>query len=553
MSLAAACSSSPAPRPDPSRPAASVRETPAAEERAIPPLPRPDYLKLVPSDTPFFFGALSPLPAGYAAREYVSRLASYEKIRPAVERLRRQRPKEMKRIGFLIRLQVALLAELGGAATSEKLAAIGLDPATVGALYGLGMNPVVRIRLSDPPRFAAALARMAARLEPIERATLAGQRYYAAREEAVLWILAVSGSDLVIALIPPAERAAALPLLLGQRLPARSLAADRSLDHLAAEYGLTPVGLGYADVGGMAAAFGGALRGPCSAELGELAAAVPRVVVGLTRASAEEVRVRSMVEARSDLAGALMGLRGEVPSAERSGTAAAPLEIAAAVDMSALVTSLGGGLTRIGARPLQCPALAWLNDLARSQGATLRQAGRALAGVRGASVAVRNLEGVASGSADFFFLFGTDRPGELLGRLAGALGAAPPSLDPGDPPVELPSPLGSMFGKLHVALARRAVGLSVGAEANELAELLSAGVVDDPPLLFVRLDPQAFGPLLRLGAAGGDPRIAALDPELARNLADIDVTELERFDDIAITARATPRGLEVELDGRYPR
>ncbi len=558
LSLAAACSSPPPPRPDAthagSDPAAELAPAPAPApaEPAVPALPRPDFLRLVPADTPFFFGALSPLPPGYAAHEYVSRLAAFEKIHPAMERLRRQRPKEMKRLGFLVRLQVALLGELGGAASAEKLAAIGLDPSTVGALYGLGMNPVVRVRLSDPVRFAAALGRMMAKLEPVERAALGGQSYYVAREDAVLWILAVSGGDLVIALVPPAGRAAALPLLFGQRVPERSLADDRRLDHLAAEYGFSPIGLGYADLSGMAISFGGALAGPCAEEVGQIAAAVPRAVVGLASASGEEVRARSMLETRSDLAGALMNLRGEVPSAEPPGVAA-PLAISAAVDLRAVVAWLSGALAHMAGHPFRCPALAWLNDLTRSQGATLRQAGRVLANVRGASVAVRNLEGVATGSADFFFLFGSQRPGELLGQLAGALGAVPPTVDPGDPPVELASPLGSTFGTLHVALGRRAVGLSIGADGTELAALLSADVVDDPPLIQLHVDPQAVGPILRLGSAGGDPRIAALDPELARNLAEIEVSALERFDEVRMTVRATPRGLEVGLDGRYPR
>ncbi len=159
----------------------------------MPALPQPDYLKYIPADTPFLFAALGPLPADYAAREYVSRLAAYERVRPAVERLRKRRPKEMRRLGFLVRLQVALLGELGGTVSPEKLAAIGMNPSTVGVLYGLGMNPVVRIRLSDPARFAAVLDRMARRLQPIERAALGSQRYYAARDDAVLWIVAVAG------------------------------------------------------------------------------------------------------------------------------------------------------------------------------------------------------------------------------------------------------------------------------------------------------------------------------------------------------------------------
>ncbi|HKE13877.1 MAG TPA: hypothetical protein VKB80_03355, partial [Kofleriaceae bacterium] len=319
LSLAAACSSSPAPQAQPTQagqaapPGARLSSPQSPSGRAAAALPRPDFLRLIPADTPYLFAALAPVPAGYAAREYVSRLAAYEKVLPAVERLRRQRPAEMKRFPFLVRLQLALLAELGGKATPEKLAAIGLDPATTGALYGLGMNPVVRIRLSNPARFAAALDHMAPRLQPVERAALGGQRYYVARDEAMSWIAAVAGRDLVVALIPPAQRTLWLPLVFGQRAPQRSLAGGGELDQLAADYGLSPAGIGYADVAGMAAALGATMPAPCRAELVQLATAIPRVAVGLTSASGDEVRARSAVEMRADLAVALTALRGEVP------------------------------------------------------------------------------------------------------------------------------------------------------------------------------------------------------------------------------------------------
>jgi hypothetical protein len=489
------------------------------------------------------------MPARYAAREYLWRLASLEKVRPAIERLRRERPRELGRLGFLVRLQVALLAELGGA-TPEKLTAAGLDPSTVGAVYGLGMSPVVRVRLSDPARFAGVLDRMAARIGPVERAALAGQRYYAAREESLTWIAAVAGSDLVLALIPSGQRAALLPLILGQRAPERSLAADRTLDRLVAAYGFSTAGIGYADLVRWAGLLGASLRPPCSAELGTLALAVPRVAIGLTSASADEMRARSIVEVRPDLPAALMAMRGEAPRADPA--SAPPLEIAAAIDLGALTTQLGGALDRIGAQPFGCPSLAWLNDLARTQGGTLRRTARALANVRGASLAVRNIEAISTGGAHFFVLLGTERPGELLGQLASAIGAAKPSLEPGDPPVPLqPSPIG-VFGPVHAGLGPRAVGLSLGAEPAELAEVLAAGTVDDPPLLFMHVDPQAVLQLLHLGVPQtGDARIAALDPELARQLAELEVSDIGRFDDVSVTARATARGLEVELNGRY--
>jgi len=83
--------------------------------------------------------------------------------------------------------------------------------------------------------------------------------------------------------------------------------------------------------------------------------------------------------------------------------------------------------------------------------------------------------------------------------------------------------------------------------------MVGAAAAPQLPLVSMRVDPQAVAPLLRMGVSAGDPRIAALDRELARNLAEIEVLDLERFDDLTLTVRATARGIEVDLDGRYPR
>jgi hypothetical protein len=173
--------------------------------------------------------------------------------------------------------------------------------------------------------------------------------------------------------------------------------------------------------------------------------------------------------------------------------------------------------------------------------------------VRGASLSVRDIAGLATGSADVFLLLGSDRPGQVLRRVAGALGVGAPRLKPGDPPTELPSALGGAFGVVHVALAPRALGLSLGAESSELASLLSAAAADHPPLFAIHLDPQALAPVLRLGGTAGDPRIAAVAPALARNLAELELAAFERFDQLRIIARATPRGLDIDFDASYAR
>ena len=134
------------------------------------------------------------------------------------------------------------------------------------------------------------------------------------------------------------------------------------------------------------------------------------------------------------------------------------------------------------------------------------------------------------------------------------MGSRRPQLQPGDPPVELKVALSSL-GAVHGAVAPRAAGFSVGAEPAELTQMLAADAVDDPPLFFSRIDPGAVAHCARSSPARRSPPTRAWRrpiPALARQLAELEGTSLDRFAEGTTTARATQRGLEIDFVGRYP-
>jgi hypothetical protein len=91
---------------------------------------------------------------------------------------------------------------------------------------------------------------------------------------------------------------------------------------------------------------------------------------------------------------------------------------------------------------------------------------------------------------------------------------------------------------------------------DKLTEMLAADAIDDPPLFSVRLDPRALvavKALLAGARAVADPRVAAVDADLARQIAEVENGRIEEFDEVSLVGQATQRGREIELSGRFAR
>ncbi|HLU65318.1 MAG TPA: hypothetical protein VKZ63_03555, partial [Kofleriaceae bacterium] len=354
----------------------------------------------------------------------------------------------------------------------------------------------------------------------------------------------------------------ALPLVLGLRQPERSLADARHLERVAAELGASPAGLGYVDLPLLARAHGAALPDPCGAELAGLAALVPRISIGLRRATAGRLHVVSAAETRRDVTDALLALRGTVPAADPDVPVPASAVLGLAIDAAAAIRVVGGALDQVVESPYRCPALGWLNRGARDLRALLRTGALGLLRqVRGVSLLILPGEPGAGGAparpVEGALLFlGSDDPRALLAQLSALTHIPVPKLAPGDPPAEIAAGAAMPLGPVHVALGARSLGVSLGGHQTELGELIAAAPPADPPLVFLRTIPRDSGSLLELvtGRAGrSDPALAGEDPEIARLVAAARDRPLARYEEVTTTARASSRGLEIQLTARYPR
>ena len=542
------------------QPPAGARGAGEGEAVASSRVPRPDFLRRVPADTPFAFAALAPMPAAYFDREYLSRVRAYQPLVEAFARLRQEKPDRFARLTVPHRLGAALAAELGDRRPAEALEAAGLDRAPRWILYGAGASPVVRVELRDRERAAAALDRVLGWLSVRERRGPGGVRYRAVDEGGRRWVFAIAGDELVVAILSVERFDAELAIALPAREPAGSLASERTLERVAGDIGAAAWSLGYVDTVRLVAQAAGKLSSACGEELGALASLVPRVSFGARRASDRQVHMVSLVELRRDVAAAVEAMRGEMPGPEPDTQVPAALTIGLAIDVAQAAQVLDDAFDRINARPYGCDALAGLNRLAREQGSNLGWIGASpfgkVDGITALLFAGDDPTGAAPRApAGGVVLLGADQPAALLQSIAGVLPIGLPTrLNPGDAPVVVGGGVGLPLSPIHVALGTRALGFAAGGHEAELAELLAAGPLGDPPLFYLGMHVRELGGLLGSTRADPpDPALNEIDPDLAARLAAIEGAALERFEELSVRGTPGPRGLEISVTAHYAR
>ncbi len=524
-------------------------------------LPRPEFLRRVPADTPYAFAALAPMPAAYLEREYLSRVSAYQPLAESFARLRKDKPEKFARLSVPHRLGAGLVAELGGRPAAEAFERAGLDRSPRWILYGAGASPVIRLELGDRERAAAALDRVLAWLEPVERRSLGGVAYRAVTDGARRWVFAISGDELVVAILSVDRFDAELAIALAAREPAESLASERTLERVAGDIGAAAWSLGYVDTVRLVTQAASSMSGSCGDELAALASLMPRLSFGVRTATARQVRMVSLIDLRRDVAQALDAMRGEMPGPEPDTQVPASLTIGLAVDVARASTVLDDAFDRIKARPYTCSALEGLNRLAKDQGSSLGWIAASPFGKVDGLIALvfagdpPDPTGSPHIPAGGVVLLGAEQPAALLQSIAGVLPIGlPTTLNPGDAPVVVGGGIGLPLSPIHVALGKRALGFAAGGHQAELVELLAATPLAEPPLFYLGVHVRELGSLLGSTRADPpDPALAEIDPDLAARLAEIDGRAIDRFEELAIRGVPTPRGLEVTVDGHYAR
>lgn len=307
-------------------PWATVQAGPPAEgPTGAPPRRRAagdDLLAHVPADAPYVLAVLEPAPAGLVRR-----------IEPVLAPLRQavQQGLHELRAAELDPEARALVEALDGRISATGLRELGLDPNPTFVLHGLGLAPVLRVRLHDGPRLHALLRRIdAADGEPWPIWAVDDVSGWKLQDGDTALAWAIVGHDLVVTLYPRTLETEVLPLAFGARRPSRSLADTGWASAMRREHGLVEHGLGRVDLRALADAWTGRAGGllgattrawgfepdddPCNAAIRRAAERMPEVVLGLTALSDDRVGGRWLLRLDRALRRDLAALAGPIPT-----------------------------------------------------------------------------------------------------------------------------------------------------------------------------------------------------------------------------------------------
>lgn len=518
-----------------------------------------DFLALVPADTPFVLAHQEALPD-----------ATVDRLAPV-----------FAPFGALLDLGLASSFEeedsskgkqvveafFGGPPTLAAFAGVGLEFNPRFIAYGLGVAPVLRVRLADPDLFVAGVRRVEGKVEgkPKTR-TFHGQTYLASTaEDGELRVAALVGSDLVMAVLPAGEiQGELLPLVFGQRLPEQSLASTGRLTEIRSRHKLRRSVSGYFDLSLFMAAYLG--RGTpfnsrvatafnivdtsesqvCVDELLSVFTTFPRLVVGFQDASPSTIIWSMTLELSPTFAKRLAKFPDAIPDIPPPpGGAVASLGVG--LDLKAVGVAARQYAESLRRDPFRCPHFEGFNALADSSIELLQTVPPALLSVSGASMSFHDL---ADGSVDGVLLVDLDDPKAGLAAIKATTPGFHPERLRKRRPVRLHSLLdfgldtsSELFTDSWLARGDHSLGLTFGAaRRSDLMAGLDQRRAADGSLMVASAE---LGDWI---ARNRDPvqRLLRLEGRLGREIASA-VFNLLSHVELRLTATAQGLGLHLDL------
>jgi hypothetical protein len=406
-----------------------------------------------------------------------------------------------------VRAAAVIAREVEGKKPTTWWRDLGFHPDGKFALYGLSLWPVLRLEVADPARLRGVIDRaLAAGGVKPRQGTIDGRAYWTAGTDQLSMVAAVLEREAVIAMVPTASLAAALPEVLGTRAPAQSLGKTAKVPELLGRYGLMGYVFSYIETRGIVDIVTGRrtsevdrpLRGwigevspVCRGDLERLATAVPRLVAGYRRLDTTGFDTISLLELAPEVTSALKKLHTSAAEVTVPPPTGPLFSMGIAMTPEALtgwLRELAGG---IRARPFACPWLADINKVGRELARAADKPLPALVrGVRGVSVTLDqatlsppNFEGHVLLSGEL----STDLV-PMLSSMVPGMGGLPVKRD--GRPVALPvAKLGIPSRGAHLAMnAERMVIASGPDSARDATARLAAPAPKSSPLLVMGFD-----------------------------------------------------------------
>ena len=537
-----------------------------------------DLLSYIPADTPYVAAFAKPFPDELQDRfdpVIDQTLSAYRRvIQHEIEKSLAEESESEEDAEEAARFQDAM-NELLSLMSLEGLRNAGIDRGSLFALYGDGVLPVARIAPTDHEAFAAALDRLEAKAgETMAVGSIGRETYRYVDADKMRFVIATIGRDVVFTLVPVDYSDESMERTLGLSKPRNSLARSRDIKKMAKEYGFTDHLISYIDVERVAAAFLGDADGrnaevlaaldydiseisaTCRSEFADLAAIVPRIVVGYTEVGTEALRTSMVVEMRDDIAAGLATLPAPVPGLgpDLGGL----FSFGFSMDPMALRNFYEARLDAMEAEPFECEELAELQaGVAKGREALAQPLPPVVYSFRGMLANLTGLEGMDIAtetpptSVDATMLFAIENAQDLVTMAAmmspeiAALNLLP---DGKAKKLDLPQ-LAMVAEQAFAALSEGGLSVSLGEAAEQNAETMLAADVDESrPFVSMSMDAAKYYDFIgdAMMAAEEDEAGEELPVEMRAAMRDIMVSSGSLYERMLMNVHLTERGIEFD-------
>ncbi len=530
-------------------------------------------LQYVADDSPYVFAMLEPLPDDVADKLEPQLDLTLKTYQTVVRQAVREAADDAEggEDSADAERMADVLDELAGLLSLEGIRDAGLGRESTFVVYGAGLLPVLRARLTDADAFEAALKRIEGRAgTPMSVGVIDEQPYrYAGNADGRI-IIALIDNDLVVSAFPSGLSDDGLRSLLGLTLPAVSMAASGRLQTIASDNGFTAYGAGFMDFERLAAVFldapsginseilaaleygGDELSPVCKSEIRGMAGIAPRLLAGYTEISTGRITSNTIIELRDDIAAGLATFSAPVPGLghDHGGL----LSFGMSVDLLAAREFYAARLDALEASPYECELFAGMQAGIEQGRAMLSQpVPPIIYGFNGFLAVIEDVRGFDISTQqpptaiDLRFLLATDNaPGLLAMGSMFSPELAAMNLQPDGKPVRLDVPqIRGQVDSAYLAMTSDAIALSIG-EGQEagLGEMRSAKTGDPLPFMSMHMDASRYyamiGDVVAANSSGDSPSSA----EMNAAINDIMQGFSKLIDRLSVAVLFTERGVE---------
>ena len=534
-------------------------------------------LKYVPADTPYLVASIEPLPDSLLDKlepQLDEVLRAYEVVlREAMKMARSEAAADGGDPEDLARFN-AVIDELSSLMSVEGLRGAGFSRESTGAVYGVGLLPVIRLTVSDGALFDAALSRIETEAgQKMDVATIDNQAYRYVAADEVKVLIATFADQVVVSVVPSTFDDGQTSQVLGLTPPETNIAQSGALADIAREYQYTNQYIGFVDIERIVGAFVGdtnaintalldlmshdrpELTDVCKAEIRAIAGVAPRLVMGYKTITDDQLETQAVIELRNDIAAGLAGLPAAVPGL--SGDKGGLMSFGMSMDVMAARNFYEARLDALEAEPFECEHFADMQaGIAAGRLALNQPVPPMIYDFKGFLAVINDVEGLDLAtntpptSMDGRMLLAMDNAPALL-----ALGAmfspevAGLNIEPDGKPVAFDLPqMQSVVDSVYIALTDDALAMSFGDGMElELDAMLSADADNNGTFMSFSMDASRYYAFIAdaMSLAEQDEE-NPMPPEMQAAMNDIMVAFSGFYDRVTADVRFTERGVEID-------